>query len=167
MILTAPYRVQRLVTFLDPWRDPLGTGFQIIHSFLAFGSGGVAGMGLGSGRQKLGYLPEPHTDFIFSVLGEEMGLLGTIAVIGLFLVLTWRGLLLAWRAEEPYERLLAAGLTLLISLQALVNMAVVLGLLPTTGVTLPLVSYGGSSLIVNLIAAGILLKISADRKGAA
>jgi len=162
MIFIAPYRLQRLATFLDPWGDPLDKGFQIIHSFLAFGSGGIIGQGIGSGRQKLAYLPEPHTDFIFSVIAEEAGLIGVGLVIGLFMTVAWRGFYWARRAEEPFVRLLASGLTLLILLQALINMAVVVGLLPTTGLTLPLVSYGGSSLVVNLAAAGVLLRLSAD-----
>ncbi len=166
LIIIAPYRVQRLITFLDPWRDPLASGFQIIHSFLAFGSGGLVGAGIGSGRQKLHYLPEPHTDFIFSILGEEAGFIGVAIVIILFAVLAWRGFYWARKAEEPFVRFLACGLTLLICLQALVNMAVVLGLLPTTGLTLPLISYGGSSLVINLIAAGILLGLSAQLRRA-
>lgn len=161
LIMIAPYRVKRLVTFLDPWRDPLESGFQIIHSFLAFGSGGLTGMGIGSGRQKLHYLPEPHTDFVFSILGEEGGFVGVALVAVLFGILAWRGFYWAAKAQDPFARYLAGGLTLLICLQALVNMAVVLGLLPTTGLTLPLISYGGSSLVANLIAAGILLGLSA------
>jgi len=160
MVLIAPYRVKRFVTFADPWADPLGAGYQIVHSFLAFGSGGIFGAGIGSGHQKLGYLPEPHTDFIFSVLAEEAGFIGVGLVVVLFMILAWRGFYWARQAPDYYQRYLATGLTLLISIQAMVNMAVVLGLLPTTGLTLPLMSYGGSSLVVNLIAAGILLRLS-------
>ncbi|MBW1711956.1 MAG: putative lipid II flippase FtsW [Deltaproteobacteria bacterium] len=164
MVLLAPYRVQRLVTFADPWVDPAGSSFQIIHSFLAFGSGGLFGTGLGQSHQKLGYLPEPHTDFIFAILGEEIGFLGILGVVTLFLLLAVRGFHWAAKAQDPYRRYLASGLTLVIVVQALVNMAVVLGLLPTTGVTLPFISYGGSSLVANLIAAGILLRLSVELK---
>ena len=158
----AHYRMGRLLAFLDPWKDPSNTGFQIIQSFLAFGAGKLFGVGLGQGHQKLFYLPEVHTDFIFSVIGEELGLLGVTGVIGLFVFLTWRGFRASFRAADLFGSYLALGVTLLIAMQALLNMGVVLGLLPTKGATLPFVSYGGTSLMINLIAVGILLNISSQ-----
>jgi cell division protein FtsW len=158
----AHYRMGRLLAFLDPWKDPSDSGFQIIQSFLAFGAGKLFGVGLGEGHQKLFYLPEVHTDFIFSVIGEELGLLGVAVVIGLFLFLTWRGFRAAFRAADPFGSYLALGVTLLIAVQALLNMGVVMGLLPTKGATLPFVSYGGTSLMINLMAVGILLNISSQ-----
>jgi cell division protein FtsW len=158
----AHYRTGRLLAFLDPWKDPSDSGFQIIQSFLAFGSGKLFGVGLGEGHQKLFYLPEVHTDFIFSVIGEESGLLGVTVVIGLFVFLTWRGFRACFRAADLFGSYLALGVTLLIAVQALVNMGVVMGLLPTKGATLPFVSYGGTSLMINLMSAGILLNISSQ-----
>jgi cell division protein FtsW len=160
MIMKIGYRRQRLMAFLDPWRDPTDTGFQMIQSFLALGGGGPVGMGLGEGRQKLFFLPYPHTDFIFAVIGEELGLLGTLSVLVLFGMLAWRGLSISLRAPDPFGRHLAFGLTMMIIVQAMVNMAVVTGLLPTKGLTLPFLSYGGSSLVANLAAVGILWNIS-------
>lgn len=154
------YRRDRLLSFLDPWRDPTGDGFQIIQSYLALGGGGSLGVGLGEGRQKLFYLPEPHTDFIFAVAGEEFGLLGTSVLLGLFFLLFVLGIRLALRCDQPFGRLLAVGLTLLVVLPALLNMGVVTGLLPTKGLPLPFVSYGGSSLLVSLLAVGVLYNIS-------
>lgn len=154
------YRQRRIFAYLDPWSDPTGAGHQIIQSFLAFGSGGIFGRGLGEGRQKLLFLPERHSDFIYAVIGEELGLIGALAVLMLFLVILWRGIRISLRAGEPFSRHLALGITVLIVLQAFINMAVVTGLLPTKGIVLPLVSYGGSSLVVNLFAAGVLLNIS-------
>jgi cell division protein FtsW len=154
------YRRERLLTFFDPSRDPTGHGYQINQSYLALGGGGALGAGLGEGRQKLGFLPEPHTDFIFAMAGEELGLLGTLLLVGLFLLLLLKGMRLALRTDDPFGRLLAAGLTLMVVIPALLNMGVVTGLLPTKGLPLPLVSYGGSSLIVNLTAIGILYAIS-------
>ena len=166
LILVAPYRIQRIAAYTDPWADPKGTGFQIIHSFLAFGTGGLFGAGLGHSHQRLGYLPEPHTDFIFAILGEEIGFVGVVAVVGLFLLLAYRGFHWAAKAQEPFQRYLALGMTLIITVQALVNMMVVLGLMPTTGVTLPFISYGGTSLVVNLAAAGVLMRLSLEiRRG--
>jgi cell division protein FtsW len=159
LIAASPYRRQRLLAFLDPWEDPQASGFQIVQSFLAIGSGRVGGLGLGESRQKLLFLPEPHTDFIYSVIGEELGLIGCLAVLILFVLFVWRGLVIARRAEEPFIRSLAVGITAMIGLQALLNMAVVTGLLPTKGLTLPFLSYGGSSLVVDLAAVGILLAI--------
>ncbi|HUK56716.1 MAG TPA: putative lipid II flippase FtsW [Nitrospiria bacterium] len=160
MIMKIGYRRQRLMAFLDPWRDPTDTGFQVIQSFLAMGGGGPVGMGLGEGRQKLFFLPYPHTDFIFAVIGEELGLLGTLTVLILFGMLAWRGLSISLRAPDLFGRHLAFGLTMMIVVQAMVNMAVVTGLVPTKGLTLPFLSYGGSSLVANLAAVGILWNIS-------
>jgi cell division protein FtsW len=160
LIYFVPYRHNRLVAFLNPWSDPLGKGFQIIQSYIAVGTGGIDGVGFMEGRQKLFYLPEPHTDFIFAVICEELGLLGALAVIVLFGVILWRGLRAAAACSNDFGRLLAIGLTVLVVGQALVNMSVVLGLLPTKGIPLPLLSYGGSSLLMNLLALGILLNIS-------
>jgi cell division protein FtsW len=160
-----PYRLKRVTSFLDPWADPSDTGFQVVQSFLAFGSGGITGMGLGEGRQKLFFLPEPHTDFIFSVIGEELGLLGAVLVLILFAVFAWRGLTIARHAADPFGRYLALGLTLMVVFQALVNMGVAVGVLPNKGLPLPFVSYGGSSLLVNLLAVGVLVNISRARPG--
>ncbi|MEY4705783.1 MAG: integral rane protein involved in stabilizing FstZ ring during cell division [Nitrospirota bacterium] len=163
LVLGSSYRRQRLMTFLAPWKEASAAGFQITQSFLAFGSGGPFGVGLGEGKQKLYFLPEAHTDFVLALVGEELGLLGTATVILLFAVFVWRGFQIAARAREPFGRYLGMGITLLIGGQALVNAAVVTGLLPTKGLTLPFVSYGGSSLVVSLIGVGVLLSISRDR----
>jgi cell division protein FtsW len=160
MIMTFGYRRERLLTFLDPWKDPSGGGFQIIQSFLAMGQGGPLGEGLGEGRQKLFFLPYPHTDFIFAVIGEELGLIGTLVIVGLFALLAWRGIHIAFSTPDLFGRYLAFGITMMIVLQAQVNMAVVTGLLPTKGLTLPLLSYGGSSLVINLVGVGILLNVA-------
>jgi len=160
LIWSADYRLKRLWAFIHPWDDPQGVGFQIIHSFLAFGSGGIFGTGLGNSKQKLFYLPEPHTDFVFSIAAEELGFIGVIVIIILFGILIMRGIKIALNATDLYSSYLALGLTCLIGLQVMVNMAVVMGLLPTKGLTLPLISYGGSSLVLNLLSIGILLSIS-------
>ncbi|HXX73534.1 MAG TPA: putative lipid II flippase FtsW [Nitrospiraceae bacterium] len=165
LVLGSGYRRQRLMTFLAPWKDASDTGFQITQSFLAFGSGGPFGVGLGEGKQKLFFLPEAHTDFVLALIGEELGLAGTATVILLFAVFVWRGFQIAARARAPFGRYLGMGITLLIGMQALVNAAVVTGLLPTKGLTLPFVSYGGSSLVVSLLGVGVLLSISRDRHG--
>jgi len=165
LVLGSGYRRQRLLTFLAPWKDASDTGFQITQSFLAFGSGGPFGVGLGEGKQKLFFLPEAHTDFVLALIGEELGLAGTATVILLFAVFVWRGFQIAARARVPFGRYLGMGITLLIGMQALVNAAVVTGLLPTKGLTLPFVSYGGSSLVVSLLGVGVLLNISRDRHG--
>jgi len=165
LIWKSPYRLQRLLIFLDPTKDPTGAGFQVNQSFLAFGSGGPFGVGLGAGKQKLYFLPEAHTDFVLALVGEELGLVGTTAVMLLFAILIMKGLKIAGRAQDPFGRHLAYGITLLIGAQAMINASVATGLLPTKGLTLPLVSYGGSSLLVNLLAIGILLSISRDRQG--
>lgn len=156
------YRWRRITAFLDPWADPQGSGHQIIQSFLAFGSGGVFGRGLGEGRQKLLFLPERHSDFIYAVIGEELGLIGALVVLALFLLILWRGMRTALGAADLFSRLLALGITLLICLQGVINMAVVTGLLPTKGIALPLVSYGGSSLVIALASMGVLLNISRE-----
>ena len=163
VLLTAPYRVRRLASFLDPWSDPQNTGFQVVQSLIAFGSGQFWGRGLGEGRQKLFYLPEAHTDFVFSVIGEEVGLLGALAVLALFGVIVARGLRLTGKIEEPFEQYLAFGLTVLLGLQALIHMGVVMGIMPAKGLVLPFISYGGSALVINLMEAGILLGLSRRR----
>jgi cell division protein FtsW len=154
------YRWERLLAFLNPWRDPSDTSFQLLHSLLALGSGGPLGVGLGSGQQKLFYLPEPHTDFILAVIGEETGIFGVSIVLLLFALLIYKGVKIALRAPERFGTYLAFGLTLAVGLQAFINCAVVMGLLPTKGLPLPFISYGGSSLITNLLAMGILMNIS-------
>ena len=159
-VAVAPYRWQRVMAFLDPWADPQRSGFQIIQSYLALGPGGWLGRGLGESRQKLFYLPEPHTDFIFAIIGEELGLLGTVTVVSLFAVLVWRGLRVGLRAPDPFGAYLALGLTLLLASQALVNFAVVTGTLPTKGLPLPFVSFGGSAILTAMGATGLLLNIS-------
>lgn len=164
LVLGSSYRRQRLLTFLAPWKDPADAGFQVTQSFLAFGSGGPFGVGLGEGKQKLFFLPEAHTDFVLALVGEELGLVGTAGIVLLFAAFMFKGFRIAARARMPFGRHLATGITLLIGLQALINACVVTGLLPTKGLTLPFVSYGGSSLVVSLAAVGILLNISRDRQ---
>lgn len=159
-----PYRLRRITSFLNPWDDPQGNGFQLVQSFIALGSGGLTGVGLGSSKQKLAYLPESHTDFIFSIIGEEFGLIGVIFVIALFVLLFIKGVSIAGRAKDRFIYYLASGLSLMIALQALVNFAVATGLVPTKGLPLPFISYGGSSLLVNMAAVGILLNISRDEE---
>jgi cell division protein FtsW len=159
-ILGEEYRRQRLLAFLDPWGDPQGAGFHIIQSLLALGSGGFLGVGLGNSRQKFFYLPERHTDFIFSVLGEELGLLGTGAVVVLFALFAYRGFRVARRAPDQFGALLAAGITTMIVLQAVLNIGVTTGVLPITGVPLPFLSFGGSSFLFTLVACGVLLNVS-------
>jgi cell division protein FtsW len=160
ILMQADYRRRRLLTFMDPWADPLGDGFQIIQSLIAVGTGGVFGKGLMNGVQKLFYLPEPFTDFIYSVIAEETGLLGATLVLVCFCVIAWRGLRTAMRAPDSFGAFLALGITMMLVLQAFVNMSVVLGLMPTKGIPLPLVSNGGSSMLINLLAIGVLLNIS-------
>lgn len=160
--ISAQYRLSRIKSFLDPWADPQNTGYHIIQSLLAFGCGGVWGVGVGKSMQKLGYLPQPHTDFILAVVGEELGLVGVLSLIVLFYILICRGLVVAIRCAEPFQRFLAFGITSLIGLQALVNMAVAMGMLPTKGLPLPLVSLGGTSMIVNLAGLGILMAITRE-----
>jgi cell division protein FtsW len=160
VLISAPYRRRRLLAFLDPWADPLGDGFQVIQSMIAVGTGHVFGKGVMGGVQKLFYLPEPHTDFIYAVISEELGLIGATAVLICFCVIAWRGARIAMRAEDTFGSYVALGLTAMIAVQALVNISVVLGLLPTKGIPLPLVSAGGSSLLINLLGMGVLLNIS-------
>jgi len=157
-----PYRLARLVTFLDPWSDPKGAGFQAIQSLYGLALGGVFGEGLGAGREKFGFLPAPYTDSIFAVLGDELGLAGTLVVIVLFFAIAYRGIAIALRAKDSTGALLAAGVTTWLVFQAWVNMAVVASLVPMTGITLPFISYGGSSLCVGLIAVGILLNVGRE-----
>lgn len=158
LLLRADYRVKRLLTFLDPWSDAANSGFQIIQSYIAFGSGQLWGRGLGQSRQKLFYLPEAHTDFIYSVIGEELGLWGALVVLALFGTILFRGLRFALRTEDVFLQLLIFGLTTLLGLQALIHMSVVMGLVPTKGLVLPFVSYGGSAMVVNMVLAGMLLR---------
>jgi cell division protein FtsW len=160
LLMNVGYPYKRLMSFIRPWEDPSGTSFQIIQSFLSFGSGGFFGLGLGEGRQKLFFLPAPHTDFIFSIIGEELGLVGAMVIMLLFFILTLRGIQIGLSLEDRFGAYLALGITVMISLQAVINMGVVLGLLPTKGLTLPFVSYGGTSLIANLVGVGILLHLS-------
>jgi cell division protein FtsW len=160
VLVSAPYRRRRLLAFWDPWADPLGDGFQIIQSLIAVGTGGVFGRGLMAGVQKLFYLPEPHTDFIYAVIGEELGLIGATTTLVCFCLIAWRGLRIAMRAQDAFGAFVALGMTTMIVVQAFVNMSVVLGLMPTKGIPLPLVSAGGSSLVMSLVGMGVLLNIS-------
>jgi cell division protein FtsW len=160
LVRVAPYRMERVLAFVDPWGNPLRTGYHVVQSLLAFGAGGVTGVGLGVGRQKFMYLPFPHTDSIFAVVGEELGLIGSTAVVLAFVLFTYRGLRIAWYAPDQFGRLLAVGVTCGIAFQAMVNMAVLTSSVPFTGITLPLISYGGSSLISTLASCGILLNVS-------
>jgi len=159
-IMTVAWRRGRILTFLDPWSDRHGAGYQIIQSLIAVGSGGVTGVGLMEGTQKLFYLPYPYSDFIFAVIGEEMGMIGAVAVLLAFVILLWRGLRAAWSAPDDFGRFLAAGLTLSIVLQAFINISVTLGLLPTKGIPLPFISAGGSSLLFALVGVGLIANVS-------
>jgi cell division protein FtsW len=159
-LMKEPYRWKRITAFLDPWKDPQGSGFQLVQSFIALGSGGLTGVGLGEGKQKLFFLPEVHTDFIFSMIGEELGFIGVVVVSMLFFVFFMRGISIARRAREPFQYYLAYGLSIMIAIQAVFNFAVVTGMLPTKGLPLPFISYGGSSLIINMTAVGFLLNVS-------
>ncbi len=159
-ISSAPYRLNRIQTFLNPWKDPRGTGYHIIQSLLALGSGGLTGVGPGNSRQKFLYLPEPGTDFIFAILGEEFGLIGAGFVIILFGLFAYRGVLISLNSKDLFGSLLAVGITSMIIIQVLINISAVTSLLPVTGITLPFISYGGSSLLISLYAVGILLNIS-------
>jgi cell division protein FtsW len=159
-----PYRMQRFLTFLDPWADPKGSGYQLIQSLLALGSGSILGQGLGLSRQKCYYIPEPHNDFIFAVIGEELGLVGCTFIMLLFIVFIGRGISIALKAKDMYGTILAVGITAVIAIQAIINIAVVTGSMPVTGVPLPFISYGGSALVINLTAMGMLLNISKQVK---
>jgi cell division protein FtsW len=162
-LINAEYRAKRILGFLNPWEYSTDEGYQIVHSLMAFGTGGFWGSGIGKGYQKLFYLPEPHTDFIFSVIGEELGLLGVLIIIALYAWIVIRGIAIARSAPDLFAVYLAAGLTIAMGLQIVVNMGVTLGLLPTKGLTLPLLSYGGTSLLLNMASIGILMNISASR----
>jgi len=166
LILTQPYRLKRVVSYLDPWKDQFDSGYQLTQSLIAFGRGDWAGTGLGNSIQKLFYLPEAHTDFIFAIIAEEFGLLGTLIVLGLFTVLVVSGFVIARKAEKadmPFAACFSYGITLLIGLQASINMSVNTGLLPTKGLTLPLVSYGGSSLMITAVCIGVLARVDMER----
>jgi len=158
--LSAAYRRERLLTFLNPEADPLGKGFQAMQSLIALGTGGLEGLGIGNGRQKLFFLPEPHTDFIFSIVGEELGLIGALGLLALFGVVAWKGAQAGMRAPDAFGRYLAWGLTGLIVLQALMHCSVVVSLLPSTGVPMPFLTYGGSALVMALVASGLVLNVS-------
>ncbi|BDG35049.1 stage V sporulation protein E [Saccharococcus caldoxylosilyticus] len=160
LILSAPYRIKRITSFLNPWEDPLGSGFQIIQSLYAIGPGGLFGLGLGQSRQKFFYLPEPQTDFIFAILAEELGFIGGSLVLLLFSLLLWRGVRIALGAPDLYGSFLAIGIISMVAIQVMINIGVVTGLMPVTGITLPFLSYGGSSLTLMLMAIGVLLNIS-------
>ena len=160
LILMAPYRLQRILSFLDPWSDPLGSGFQIIQSLYAIGPGGLLGMGFGNSIQKHFYLPEPQTDFIFSIISEEFGFMGVLIVSSLFLTLIISGFIISKKSIDMFGKYLSYGITFQIAFQAILNLMVVVGLIPVTGVTLPFLSYGGSSLLITLCSIGIILNIS-------
>ncbi len=160
LIAIAPYRMERFTAFLDPWADPIDSGFQIIQSLYAIGSGGFAGLGLTNSKQKYFYLPEQHTDFIFAIIGEELGFIGGALVLTLFLAFAWRGIKIALTAPDGFTCLLAVGITTMIVLQAIINIGVVTGSMPVTGITLPFISHGGSSLVWTLIGVGLLLNVS-------
>ncbi|GLH63345.1 stage V sporulation protein E [Parageobacillus sp. G301] len=164
LVLSAPYRIKRITSFLNPWEDPLGSGFQIIQSLYAIGPGGLFGLGLGQSRQKFFYLPEPQTDFIFAILAEELGFIGGSLVLLLFSLLLWRGVRIALGAPDLYGSFLAIGIISMVAIQVMINIGVVTGLMPVTGITLPFLSYGGSSLTLMLMAIGVLLNISKHAK---
>jgi cell division protein FtsW len=160
LVASAPYRIKRITSFLDPWEDPLGSGFQMIQSLYAIGPGGLFGLGLGQSRQKFFYLPEPQTDFIFAIISEELGFIGGTLIILLFALLLWRGIRIALGAPDLYGSLMAVGIIAMVAIQVMINIGVVTGLMPVTGITLPFLSYGGSSLTLMLMAIGVLLNIS-------
>ncbi|MBI4549908.1 MAG: putative lipid II flippase FtsW [Candidatus Omnitrophica bacterium] len=163
LIVSEPYRFKRLISYLNPWDDPRGSGFQIIQSFLAFGLGGWKGVGLGASTQKLFYLPQSYNDFIFSIIGEELGLVGAITVIGLFVCILMHGAAISSRLTDPFKKYFAYSLTLLITVQSIINILVTTGLIPTKGLPLPFVSYGGSSLVFNMAAIGLLIGLDVKR----
>ena len=160
LIIAAPYRLKRILSFLNPWSDPLGSGFQIIQSLYAIGPGGLFGYGLGGSRQKHFYLPEPQTDFIFSIISEEFGFMGVIIVAGLFSFIIYKAIKIALKCDDLFGKYLAFGIIFTLAFQTLLNLSVVIGLIPVTGVTLPFLSYGGSSLLITLASIGIILNIS-------
>ena len=159
-IVLEPFRMARFTAFLDPWADARGYGFQTVQSLIAIGSGGITGVGLGNGSSKWYYLPEVHTDFIFALIGEELGLIGTVFTVFLFAVFVWRGIRIAATAESSFESLLAMGITAMIGVQTLINIFVATGMMPVTGIALPFISYGGSSLVFTMMAVGVLLNLS-------
>jgi cell division protein FtsW len=159
-LVSEPYRMKRIAAFLDPWKDAQGSGFQLVQSFIALGSGGLMGVGLGEGKQKLSFLPEVHTDFIFSLIGEELGFAGAAFVVLLFMLLFFRGISIASKTQDKFAYYLIFGISTMIAIQAVINFAVVTGMVPTKGLPLPFISYGGSSLMVNMTAIGLLLNIS-------
>ena len=159
-LISEPYRWKRVVAFLDPWKEAQGSGFQLVQSFIALGSGGLRGVGLGESKQKLAFLPEVHTDFIFSLIGEELGFVGTVIVVVLFFVLFLRGIAIAQKTEDTFSYYLAYGVSMMIAIQAVINFAVVTGMVPTKGLPLPFISYGGSSMTINMMAVGLLLNVS-------
>lgn len=163
-IAAAPYRMRRITAFLDPWADPQGKGYQTIQALLALGPGGLFGLGLGQSKQKFLYLPENHTDFIFAMIGEELGFVGASLVVILFFLFAWRGFRVAMGASDAFTGLLAVGLTGMVCIQAMINMGVVSGILPVTGITLPFLSYGGTSLVFTMIGVGVLLNISRESR---
>jgi len=160
LIVRVPWRWNRIVAFLDPWKDPQGHGFHIIQSMIAVSTGGLTGAGLMEGKQKLFYLPEPHTDFIYANIAEELGLWGSVLVVVLFGIFLYRGIRVAMKTQDPFARFLATGITAMVVVQALINISVVLGMMPTKGIPLPFISYGGSSLFITLASVGILLNIT-------
>ena len=162
-MISAEYRLRRILTFMNPWDYPSEEGYQIIHSLMAFGTGGIFGTGLGKGYQKLFYLPEPHTDFIFAVIGEELGLIGVLLILALYMVILWRGIDIAKNSSDTFGCFMAIGITTAMGLQVCINMGVTLGLLPTKGLTLPFLSYGGTSLLLNMASIGILMNIGASK----
>ena len=163
-MVSADYRSKRIMSFLNPWKYSADDGYQVVHSLMAFGTGGIWGTGIGKGYQKLFYLPEPHTDFIFSVIGEELGLLGVLIILGLYILIFWRGIFIARNCKDSFGSFVAIGLTTAIGLQICINMGVALGLLPTKGLTLPFLSYGGTSLLLNMASIGILMNIGKAKK---
>lgn len=164
LVYKVEYRLLRILTFMNPWDDPLNNGYQITHSLKAIGSGGLFGKGIGLGMQKMHYLPEPHTDFIFSIIGEELGLAGILVILGLYTMILTTGFHIARNATTLFGTLIASGLTIYIGIHVIINTGVALGVLPTKGLTLPFISYGGTSLVINMAAMGILMNIGASNK---
>ncbi|MCX5716090.1 MAG: putative lipid II flippase FtsW [Candidatus Omnitrophica bacterium] len=159
-LFRVPYRRRRMLAFLNPWEDPRGIGYQVIQSFLALGCGGIFGVGLGGSRQKLFYLPESYTDFIFSIIGEELGLVGTVAVLALFMLFLWQGMKVAFNCPEQFGRFIALGVVSMISLEAMINIGAAIGAIPTKGLPLPFISYGGTSLMFHIASVGLLLNVA-------
>lgn len=160
LITSSAYRMKRIMCFTDPWEDPFGCGFQLVQSFIAFGNGRFFGVGLGGSKQKLYFLPEVHTDFIFSLIGEELGLIGVLAVLGVFIWLFIKGIQVSAKTRDPFSYFLTIGLTMMLGVQVIINLAVSTGLMPTKGLPMPFISYGGSALLINMAAVGILISIS-------